>query len=82
MSQPWTERGPDLNPSSDLLSLVKSFVSGPVSLNSDSQSLGCNVAVRSVSYLEADLGSNLSSPPELVLRLWVLLVMDPWFPYL
>lgn len=82
MSQPWTEGVPGLNPSYDLFSLVKSFCSRPVSLSSDSQFLGCKVAVRSVSYLEADLGSNLFSPFELVLRLWVSLVMDPWFPCL
>lgn len=53
MSQQWAERGPQVEPSPVLVSLVKSFLPGSVSSSGDPQSLHCNLAVKSVSILEA-----------------------------
>lgn len=63
MSQQWTERDPSLNPSSDLISLGKPFLSESVSLNDDSLSLRCNTVVKSVSYLESEILGWISSLP-------------------
>lgn len=63
MSQQWTERDPSLNPSSDLISLCKPFLSESVSLNDDSLSLRCNTVVKSVSYLESEILGWISSLP-------------------
>lgn len=63
MSQQRTENGRDLNPSSDLVSLGKPFLSGSVFLNGGSQFLDCNAVVKSVSYLEAEVLGQISSLP-------------------